>query len=56
MHAIVHGVSRDQMMAQHKANHLNVVYAPSAAEADKAMAAKAAMLVEMGIQVHFCGV
>jgi hypothetical protein len=56
MHAVLHGVSRDQMMARHKANHLNVAYAPSADEADKAMAAKAAMLAEMGIKVHFCGV
>ncbi|MFN8373564.1 MAG: fucose isomerase [Anaerolineae bacterium] len=56
MHAIMHGVNRDQMMARHKANHLNVAYAPGAAEADKAMAAKAAMLTEMGIKVHFCGV
>jgi hypothetical protein len=56
MHAILHGVSRDQMMARHKANHLNVAYAPSAEDADKALAAKAAMLAEMGIKVHFCGV
>ncbi len=56
MHAVLHGVTRDQMMARHKANHLNVVYAPSAAEADHAMAAKAAMFNAMGIQVHFCGV
>ena len=55
MHAVLHGVSRDQMMARHKANHLNVVYAPSADEADKALAAKAAMLHEMGIDVHLCG-
>jgi hypothetical protein len=56
MHAVLHGVSRDQMMARHKANHLNVVYAPNAADADRAMAAKAAMLLSMGIQVHYCGV
>lgn len=55
MHAVLHGVSRDQMMARHKANHLNVVYAPSAELADKALAAKAAMLAEMGIAVHLCG-
>lgn len=55
MHAVLHGVTRDQMMARHKANHLNVVYAPSAEEADKALAAKAAMLHEMGIEVHLCG-
>jgi hypothetical protein len=55
MHAVLHGVSRDQMMARHKANHLNVAYAPSAEMADRALAAKAAMLHEMGISVHLCG-
>jgi hypothetical protein len=55
MHAVLHGVSRDQLMAQHKANHINVAYAPSAAEADKALAAKAAMFAAMGVQVHLCG-
>lgn len=55
MHAVLHGVSRDQMMARHKANHLNVAYAPSADGADKALAAKAAMLAAMGIDVHLCG-
>jgi hypothetical protein len=56
MHAVLYGVTRDQMMARHKANHLNVAYAPSADGADKALAAKAAMLTDMGIQVHLCGV
>jgi hypothetical protein len=56
MNAVIHGVTRDQMMARHKANHLNVAYAPSAGEADLALAAKAAMLHEMGIKVHLCGV
>ncbi|MCD4685997.1 MAG: fucose isomerase, partial [Anaerolineae bacterium] len=55
MHAVLHGVSRDQMMARHKANHLNVAYAPTAADADKSLAAKAAMFAAMGLQVHFCG-
>jgi hypothetical protein len=55
MHAVLHGVSRDQMMARHKANHLNVAYAPSAEQADRALAAKAAMFAEMGLQVHFAG-
>ncbi|MFN8565664.1 MAG: fucose isomerase [Anaerolineae bacterium] len=55
MHGVLHGVTRDQMMARHKANHLNVAYAPSAAEADKALAAKAAMLAAMGVDVHLCG-
>lgn len=55
MNAILHGVNRDQLMARHKANHIQVVYAPSAEVADKALAAKAAMLAEMGLQVHLCG-
>jgi hypothetical protein len=55
MHAVTHGVSRDQMMARHKANHLNVAYAPSAEAADQALAAKAAMFAEMGLNVHLCG-
>ncbi len=55
MHGVLHGVSRDQMMARHKANHVNVAYAPTAADADRALAAKAAMLAAMGIDVHLCG-
>ena len=55
MHALLHGVSRDQFMARHKANHLNVAYAPDAATADKALLAKSAMFAELGVQVHLCG-
>ncbi len=55
MNAILHGVSRDQLMARHKANHLNVAYAPDAATADKALVAKAAMFEAMGLHVHLCG-
>jgi hypothetical protein len=43
------------MMAQHKANHINVVYAPSPEAANKALAAKATMMHELGIEVHLCG-
>jgi L-fucose isomerase-like protein len=56
MHAVLHGVSRDQLMSRHKANHANVAYAPDTATADKAMLAKAAMFDAMGIKVHLCGV
>ena len=38
MHAVTYGVSRDQMMARHKANHIQVAYANSADEADQAHA------------------
>lgn len=55
MHAVLHGITRDQMMARHKANHIQVVYAPSAADADRALAVKAAMFSAMGLQVHLCG-
>lgn len=55
MSAVLHGVSRDQLMGRHKANHVQVVYAPDAATADRALAAKAAMFAEMGIAVHLCG-
>jgi hypothetical protein len=56
VHAILHGVSQNQMMARHRANHLNVAYAPSVDLADKALATKAAMLSELGVRVHYCGV
>ena len=55
MHAVLQGITRDQMMARHKANHLNVAYAPTAIEADRALAAKAAMMAALGVTVHFCG-
>jgi hypothetical protein len=56
MHVVLHGVSRDQFMARHHSNHVNVVYAPTAEIADKALAAKAAMFAELGVQVHLCGI
>jgi hypothetical protein len=55
MSAVLHGVSRDQLMARHKANHIQVVYAPSAETADKTLAVKTAVFAEMGITVHLCG-
>lgn len=55
MHAVLHGITRDQFMARHHANHVNVAYAPSAESADKALAAKAAMFAELGVNVHRCG-
>ncbi len=55
MHTLLHGVTRDQFMARHRANHLNVVYAPTSQVADQALAAKASMMAELGIHVHLCG-
>ena len=55
MHGVTYGVSRDQMMARHQANHIQLVYADDAEAADRALAAKAAMAEAMGIRVHLCG-
>ena len=55
MHAVTYGVSRDQMMARHKANHIQCVYAKSAADADKAMLTKAAMAEALSLEVAICG-
>ena len=55
VHAIFAGVTRDQFMARHRANHVNVIYAPDAATAKHAALVKAAVLRELEIAVHLCG-
>jgi hypothetical protein len=55
MHAVLDGISRDQMMARHKSNHLQVVYAPNRKQAHRACRIKAATLAELGLEVHLCG-
>jgi hypothetical protein len=55
MHAVTYGVSRDQMMAKHKANHIQVAYGVNEKTADAAMWAKAAMAETLGIRVNVCG-
>jgi hypothetical protein len=55
MHAVTYGVTRDQMMARHQANHIQVAYANSADEADLAMQTKAALAAKLGMQVTPCG-
>lgn len=55
MHAVLKGVTRDQMMARHKANHIQVVYTNYEANAHEACRIKAAALDELGLKVHFCG-
>ncbi|HEY9310373.1 MAG TPA: fucose isomerase [Microbacterium sp.] len=54
-HVVLHDVTRDQFMARHKANHAQLVYAPDAETADRALVAKAAMLDRMGITVNLVG-
>lgn len=56
MHAVLTGVGRDAMMARHRANHIQVVYADDSTAADRAMLAKAALADALGIKTHLCGV
>jgi hypothetical protein len=55
MHAVTYGVSRDQMMARHKSNHIQVAYATDAENADRALLAKATMAEALGMEVAICG-
>ncbi len=54
-HVVLHGVSRDQFMGRHKANHAQLVYADDADAADRALTAKAALFERLGVRVHLCG-
>lgn len=55
MHAVTYGVSRDQLMAKHQANHIQVAYAKDAKGAEECLAAKAAFARALGIAVNVCG-
>jgi hypothetical protein len=55
MHAVTYGVTRDQFMAKHQANHIQVAYANSAKEADQCLLAKASMADALGMKVNLCG-
>ncbi|MBL4699751.1 MAG: fucose isomerase [Phycisphaeraceae bacterium] len=55
MHAVTYGVTREQMMARHKSNHIQCVYAKDNKAADQAMLTKAAMARAMGMEVAICG-
>jgi len=55
MHLVINGVDRDQFMARHRSNHIQVVYAPDQDTADKALAAKAAMFDALGVKVNVVG-
>ena len=55
MHAVLQGITRDQMMARHKSNHIQVAYAPDRAAAKKALQAKASAMHYLGLEVSICG-
>jgi hypothetical protein len=48
---ITEGVSRDQFMARHRANHVSIAYAGNREEALHALRVKAAMCAELDIAV-----
>lgn len=53
--AVFDGVTRDQFMARHRANHVNIAYANDDKSAIHALAVKSAMFHSLGVQVHVCG-
>ena len=55
MHAVTYGVSRDQMMARHKANHVQVAYAKDAAAADRAALSRRRWRGTSASRCRFCG-
>lgn len=55
MHAVLRGITRDQMMARHKSNHIQVVYGEDDANARRGLYAKAAAMKELGLDVYICG-
>jgi hypothetical protein len=56
MNAVLHGVNRNQLMAQHKSNHIQVAYGKDSDSANLAMMAKAVAFRELGIEVCLYGV
>ncbi|WP_446744565.1 fucose isomerase [Silvibacterium acidisoli] len=53
--AVFDGISRDMLMARHRANHVNIAYVPDDDAATNALATKAAMFHALGVDVHLCG-
>ncbi len=55
MHAVLPGISKNQMMGRHKANHIQVVYADSKESAINAAKFKASVFNSLGINTSICG-
>jgi len=53
--AILDGMTRDQFMGRHPANHIQIIYADNAEKADQLLAVKGTMAEELGIKVYTCG-
>jgi hypothetical protein len=55
MHTVLKGITRDQMMARHPSNHIQVVYAPDREAARFGLFAKASAMKRLGLKVSICG-
>jgi hypothetical protein len=55
MHAVLPGITRDQLMGRHKANHIQVAYATDQASAVHAAKLKAEVFAALGMNVFWCG-
>jgi len=55
MNAVLHGVTRDQLMGRHKSNHIQVAYCAGIESAKEALMAKAVAFRDLGIEVYLCG-
>jgi hypothetical protein len=55
MNLVMKGITRDQFMGRHKANHVQVAYGPDPVGARKALWDKAAAMDELGMKVSICG-
>jgi hypothetical protein len=55
IHTVLHGVSRDALMARHAANHISIAYAPDLQRAQEALQLKAMLFYQLGVKVHLCG-
>ncbi|MFI5252727.1 MAG: fucose isomerase [Bacteroidota bacterium] len=55
MHLVLRGITRDEMMARHMSNHIQVVYAPDFASAKRGMQVKATTMHSLGFIVNYAG-
>ncbi len=55
MNLVLQDITRDQMMARHKSNHIQVVYGADRESARRGLFAKAAAMDELGLNVSICG-
>lgn len=55
MHGILDGVGRNQLMASHQSNHIQVVYADTESNADRCAIARAKLAQELDIEVNWVG-